>query len=39
MQVDDDGIEQFIDLVASMLVYEPAKRVSCLQAVSHPFFM
>eukprot|EP00045_Choanoeca_perplexa_P012658 m.139462 g.139462 ORF g.139462 m.139462 type:complete len:647 (-) comp16088_c1_seq7:276-2216(-) len=38
LQSDDDGIEQFIDLISKMLVYEPSKRVTCLQAVTHPFF-
>eukprot|EP01047_Picozoa_sp_COSAG01_P046713 COSAG01_NODE_4407_length_5056_cov_4.859794_8_plen_56_part_00 len=27
-----------LDLLASMLVYEPAKRISAKQSMSHPYF-
>ena len=30
--------EQFIDLVANLLVYDPTKRFSPYQALNHPFF-
>ena len=34
-KIDD---EQFFDLVANLLVYDPIKRFSPYQALNHPFF-
>ena len=35
---DENGTEDFIDLMKQMLVIDPAERISAAEALKHPFF-